>query len=85
MLDKNKDLLFQDGVDLLSTSTNAVVKELFSFVPLYAEEAKVDDKKRKESQAGNKRPETTCVQYKKSVTALMDDLNRELFCGCRCF
>eukprot|EP01103_Thecamoeba_quadrilineata_P016539 TRINITY_DN5557_c0_g2_i1.p1 TRINITY_DN5557_c0_g2~~TRINITY_DN5557_c0_g2_i1.p1 ORF type:complete len:823 (-),score=171.98 TRINITY_DN5557_c0_g2_i1:77-2545(-) len=60
ILDKNKDLLFIDIVQMMYKSSNSVASSLFE------KEAKDDDNK--------KRPITTCVQFKNSVSELMDTL-----------
>eukprot|EP00512_Aurantiochytrium_limacinum_P001708 CAMPEP_0171486832 /NCGR_PEP_ID=MMETSP0958-20121227/1303_1 /TAXON_ID=87120 /ORGANISM="Aurantiochytrium limacinum, Strain ATCCMYA-1381" /LENGTH=843 /DNA_ID=CAMNT_0012019743 /DNA_START=260 /DNA_END=2791 /DNA_ORIENTATION=- len=66
MLDSNKDTLFPDLVQVVyHTSRNPVAKSLFKGHPA------VDD-----SRTTNKRPPTTCMQYKKSVAALMETLKK---------
>eukprot|EP00013_Stygamoeba_regulata_P029505 CAMPEP_0177646040 /NCGR_PEP_ID=MMETSP0447-20121125/9564_1 /TAXON_ID=0 /ORGANISM="Stygamoeba regulata, Strain BSH-02190019" /LENGTH=1013 /DNA_ID=CAMNT_0019148551 /DNA_START=85 /DNA_END=3126 /DNA_ORIENTATION=+ len=59
ILDKNKDLLFPDLVQLMSRSSSDIASGLFQ------KDAAADDKRR---------PITTCVQFKNSVTALMETL-----------
>ncbi len=70
MLEKNKDTMFNDLIELMQSSKNGVAATLFP----------KNDPGSTDPTAGGKpggaqaRPETTCVQYKKSMNLLMETL-----------
>uniref|UniRef100_A0A7S3PR52 Myosin motor domain-containing protein n=1 Tax=Aplanochytrium stocchinoi TaxID=215587 RepID=A0A7S3PR52_9STRA len=66
MLERNKDTVFPDIVQLANSSGNPIAADLF-----------VDHEHAKRKKGGvNKRSATTCMQYKKDVGQLMDDLSK---------
>jgi len=77
MLDRNKDHLFADMIVLAQSSNNAVAAQLFK------DSEEVSTAKSANTRATT-RPETTCIQYKKSVSSLMEDLKKTNLHYIRC-
>ncbi|KAJ3101048.1 Unconventional myosin-Ib [Phlyctochytrium planicorne] len=62
-LEKNKDMLYRDVLQLASASSNPIVKEMYS-LNAYGEEITTAN--------SSKRPETIGLQFKSSMTALIE-------------
>ncbi|KAH9255125.1 hypothetical protein BASA81_006884 [Batrachochytrium salamandrivorans] len=82
MLDKNKDLLYPEMIKALAGSSNAVAKQLFQDEAALAAQKTTGGNKL--GGGANKRPDTTCVQYKSMVSVLMDDLLKTSLHYIRC-
>jgi len=79
MLDRNKDHLFADMITLIQASSNAVAAAVFSEADSVEPTMKTVTPAR-----ATQRPTTTCIQYKQSVSTLMEDLKKTNLHYIRC-